>query len=86
LHNVLRKLNKLDELQQNVQVIGSGLKTVILSDNVEELKKRLTLLIAEYSAGNKNLFNEINAVLDILLKKRTINAKQFKNILHKIKS
>ena len=73
LHNVLTKLNKLNELQKNVQVIGNGLKTVILPDNVEELKKRLALLLGEYSAGNKSMFNEINAVLDILLKTRKIN-------------
>ena len=66
--------------------MGNGLKnTVILPDNVEELKKRLTLLLGEYSAGNKSMFNEINAVLDILLKKRKINKKQLQNILHQIK-
>ena len=86
LHNVLAKLNRLDQLQENVQVIGNGLKTVILPDNVDELKDRLNLLIGEYSAGNKSMFNEINAVLDILMKKKIINKKQLRNILHKIKS
>ena len=87
LHDVLAKLNRLNELPKDIEVMGNGLKnTVILPDNVEELKKRLTLLLGEYSAGNKSMFNEINAVLDILLRKRKINKKQLQNILHQIKS
>jgi hypothetical protein len=86
LHSVLAKLNKLNELQKNVQVVGNGLNTVILPDNVDELKKRLALLLGEYSAGNKSMFNEINAILDILLKKRKISKTQLRNILHEIKS
>ena len=86
IHNVLTKLNKLNQLQKNVQVSGNGLKTVILPDSVEELKRRLNLLLGEYSSGNKSMFNEINAVLDILLKKRIINKKQLRNMLHAIKS
>jgi hypothetical protein len=76
----------LDELNKHVQVFGNGLKTVILPDNVDELKKRLNLLLGEYSAGNKSMFNEINAVLDILKKKRIINKTQLRNILKQIKS
>ena len=86
LNNVLAKLNRLSELQKGVEVMGNGLKTIILPDNVDELKERLNLLIGEYSAGNKSMFNEINAVLDILMKKKIINKKQLRNILHKIKS
>src|SRR6266536_2546500 len=86
LENVLRKLNKLDELDQNVNVLGNGLKTIILPDNVDELKKRLALLCGEYSAGNNSMFNEINAVLDILLKKRIISKSLLRKILHSIKS
>lgn len=86
MHTVLEKLNKLGELKHNVQVLGHGLNTVILPDNVVELKKRLRLLLGEYYAGNKSMFNEINAVLDILLKKKVINKCQVRNILHEIKS
>ena len=73
-------------MQKNYQVVGSGLNAVILPDNVEELKKRLTLLLGEYSAGNKSMFNEINAVLDILFKKRKISKTKVQNVLHAIKS
>ena len=73
-------------MQKNYQVIGSGLNAVILPDNVEELKKRLTLLLGEYSAGNKSMFNEINAVLDILFKKRKISKTKVQKVLHAIKS
>ena len=86
LENVLRKLGKLGQLKENVKSMGNGLKTIILPDNVDELKERLNLLIGEYSAGNKSMFNEINAVLDILMKKKIINKKQLRNILHQIKS
>ena len=85
LNNVLAKLNRLGELEENVQVLGNGLKTIILPDNVDELKERLNLLLGEYSAGNKSMFNEINAVLDILMKKKIVNKKQLRNILHQIK-
>ena len=65
--------------------MGNGLNTIILPDNVDKLKERLNLLIGEYSAGNKSMFNEINAILDILMKKGVISKKQFKNIISKIK-
>jgi hypothetical protein len=42
-------------------------------------------LIGEYSAGNKSMFNEINAILDILLKKRIISKPELGNILRSIK-
>jgi hypothetical protein len=86
LHNVLTKLNRLDELEQDVTVMGNGLNTVILPDNVEDLKKRLTLLLGEYSAGNKSVYNEINAVMDVLLKKREINKTYMRKVLREIKS
>ena len=85
LYNVLKKVNKLDDLQKDVQVMGNGLNTVILPDNVDELKKRLTLLLAEYSAGNKSLYNEINAVLDILHKKREIKKIYMRKVLRSLK-
>ena len=53
-------------------------------NNVDKLKKRLTLLIGEYSAGNKSMFNEINAILDILLKKRIFDKREVRNILQSI--
>ena len=80
----MNKLNKLDELQKDYEVVGNVLDTIILPDNVDKLKKRLTLLIGEYSAGNKSMFNEINAILDILLKKRIIDKRKFRNILQSI--
>ena len=84
LHEVLAKLGRLNELQKGVQVVGYGYNKIILPDNVSELKKRLTLLLGEYKAGNKSMFNEINAVLDILLKKGAISKAQFKAVLHEI--
>ena len=86
LHNVLQKLDRLDELQKDTQVFGNGLNTIILPDNVDELIERLNLLAGEYSAGNKQLFNEINAILDFLLKKRIINKTQLRKLIHEIKS
>ena len=86
LHNVLQKLDRLDELQEDTQVFGNGLNTIILPDNVDELIERLNLLAGEYSAGNKQLFNEINAILDFLLKKRIINKTQLRKLIHEIKS
>ena len=77
-------MNKLDELQKDYEVVGNGLDTIILPDNVDKLRKRLTLLIGEYSAGNKSMFNEINAILDILLKKRIIDKRKVRNILQSI--
>ena len=84
LHTVLEKLNRLDELQKDVEVMGNGYKTIILPDNVLELKNRLTLLLGEYSSGNKSMFNEINVILDILLKRKVINKKKYKEILCQI--
>ena len=81
LHNVLKKLNKLNELDKDVQVIGTGLKTVILPDNTAELKNRLTLLIGEYEAGNRSLFNEINAILDMLFKRKAISKAKYSRVL-----
>ena len=67
------------------QKVGHGLsKTIILPDNVEELKNKLIILLGEYSAGNRDLFNEINAILDILYKKRIISKVQLKKVLHSI--
>ena len=81
LHSVLTKLKKLNELDRNVQVIGTGLKTVILPDNVSELQNRLAILLGEYKAGNKSTFNEINAVLDMLLKRKAITKTKIAKIL-----
>ena len=81
LHNVLTKLKKLNELDKDVQVVGNGLKTVILPDNVSELQNRLAILLGEYKAGNKSTFNEINAVLDMLLKRKAITKTKIAKIL-----
>ena len=81
LHNVLTKLKKLNELDKDVQVVGNGLKTVILPDNVSELQNRLAILLGEYKAGNKSTFNEINAVLDMLLKRKAITKTKISKIL-----
>ena len=64
-------------------VITSGVTTIFLSENLEELCSRIKLLLQERQAGNKsNIFNiEIIAIVDNLLEFKCMSKKEHKQIL-----
>lgn len=64
---------------------GSGIKTIILSDDVNELINQLRLSLSSFKAGNNGEYNRINSILDVLLRKKIINKKDFKSIRNFIK-
>jgi len=45
---------------------------------------RLKVLLAEKSAGNKNVFNEISAIADELRRSGALSMKQLKNLYKKL--
>ena len=64
----------------NVPAIGNGIVTI--SENPEELFKRLEILLAAKSQGHNNSKEEISAILDELLKQKQINKEQYLSIYH----
>ena len=57
---------------------GNGIVTI--SENPEELFKRLEILLAAKSQGHNNSKDEISAILDELLKQKQIDKKQYLSI------
>ena len=72
-------------LLKSPAVTASGVTTIFLSENADELCDRLKLLLQEKHAGNNSdiIKDEIVAVLDKLLKYKCISKKQHKQILIK---
>lgn len=57
---------------------GSGVK--FLPSGKEELIHELFRLIGSYKSGNKNVYNELNAVVDQLRRNGTLTIEQSKRI------
>ena len=66
-------------------IMASGVTTIFLSENADELCNRLKLLLQEKHAGNNSdiINEEIVAIVDKLLKYKCITKKQHKQILIK---
>ena len=66
-------------------IMASGVTTIFLSENADELCNRLKLLLQEKHAGNNSdiINDEIIAIVDKLLEYKCITKKQHKQILIK---
>ena len=76
---------KLIKLLKSPKIMASGVTTIFLSENADELCNRLKLLLQEKHAGNNSdIINyEIIAIVDKLLEYKCISKKQHKQILIK---
>ena len=89
--NIRQKGNKSDRdksiirLLRSPRILASGLKTIFLSENADELCNRLKLLLQEKHAGNNSdiINDEIVAIVDKLLEYKCMSKKQHKQILIK---
>ena len=87
--NSREKGNKSDRdksiirLLRSPRIIASGVTTIFLSENADELCDRLKLLLQEKHAGNNSdiINDEIVAIVDKLLEYKCISKKQHKQIL-----
>ena len=76
---------KLIKLLESPAITASGVTTILLSENPDELCNRLKLLLQEKQAGkNSDIINhEIVAIVDKLLEYKCISKKLHKQILFK---
>ena len=76
---------KLVKLLESPAIMASGITTIFLSENPNELCDRLKLLLQEKQAGNNSdiIIEEIVAIVDKLLEYKCISKKQHKQILIK---
>ena len=72
-------------LLNSPRIMASGVTTIFLSENANELCDRLKLLLQEKHAGNNSeiINKEIVAIIDKLLEYKCITKKQHKQILYK---
>ena len=72
-------------LLNSPRIMASGVTTIFLSENADELCDRLKLLLQEKHAGNNSgiINDEIVAIIDKLLEYKCITKKQHKQILIK---
>lgn len=63
---------------------GKGVVDVVYYSNVEQICKKLHLLCAAKQAGNTGVDNNINAILDELLKVKAISNDEYENLHNKI--
>ena len=90
--NIRQKGNKSDRdksiirLLRSPRIMASGVTTIFLSENADELCDRLKLLLQEKHAGNNSdiVNEEIVAIVDKLLEYKCISKKQHKQILIKM--
>ena len=77
--------NSIVKILESPAIMASGVTTIFLSENPNELWDRLKLLIQEKLGGNNsNIINdEIVAIVDKLLEFKCISKKQHKQILIK---
>ena len=77
--------NSIIKILESPAIMASGVTTIFLSENPNELCDRLRLLLQEKHAGkNSDLINkEIVAIVDKLLEYKCISKKQHKQILVK---
>ena len=79
------------KILESPAIMASGIKTIFLSENADELCDRLKLLLQEKHGGNNSdlINDEIVAIIDKLLEYKCISKKQHKqflikcNLLHK---
>ena len=76
---------KLIKLLESPTIMASGVTTIFLSENPDELCNRLKLLLQEKQAGNNSdiINHEIVAIVDKLLEYKCISKRQHKQILIK---
>ena len=74
---------ELIKILKSPAIIASGVTTIFLSENPDELCNRLKLLLQEIQAGNNSdIFNqEIVAIVNKLLEYKSLTKKQHKQIL-----
>ena len=63
------------------EVIGDGLKTIVLPSNNNDLINDLILQLSAVDAGHNGNFNYVNSLLKESLKRGIINSKDYRNIL-----
>ena len=75
----------LTKLPKSPAITASGISTIFISSDPDELCNRLKLLVQEKHAGNNsNIINqEIVTIVDKLLEYKRISKKQQKQILKK---
>ena len=73
------------KILESPSIMASGIKTIFLSENADELCDRLKLLLQEKHGGNNSdlINDEIVAIIDKLLEYKCISKKQHKQILIK---
>ena len=77
--------NSIIKILESPAIMASGVTTIFLSENADELCNRLKLLLQEKHAGNNSdiINEEIVAIVDKLLEYKCISKKQHKQILFK---
>ena len=77
--------NSVIKILESPAIMASGVTTIFLSENADELCNRLKLLLQEKHAGNNSdiINEEIVAIVDKLLEYKCITKKQHKQILIK---
>ena len=89
--NIKQKGNKSERdksiirLLRSPRIMASGVTTIFLSENADELCNRLKLLLQEKHAGNNSntIIQEIVSILDKLLEYKCMSKKRHKQILIK---
>ena len=73
------------KLLKSPAIMASGVRTIFLSENPDELCDRLRLLLQQIQAGNNSdiINEEINAIVDKLLEYECTTKKKHKHILIK---
>ena len=77
--------NSVIKILESPAIMASGVTTIFLSENADELCNRLKLLLQEKHAGNNSdiINEEIVSIVDKLLEYKCITKKQHKQILIK---
>ena len=75
----------ITKILESPSIMASGITTIFLSENADELCDRLKLLLQEKHGGNNSdlINDEIVAIVDKLLEYKCISKKQHKQILIK---
>ena len=83
--NESNRYKSIIRLLRSPRIVASGVTTIFLSENADELCNRLKLLLQEKHAGNNSdkINEEIVAIIDKLLEYKCITKKQHKQILIK---
>ena len=67
------------------EIVGEGLQAtkVIIPNSVKKIKERVQVLLASKSHGQKNVLQELTALLDVLLERKQITKQNYLNYLNK---